>query len=511
MAFGTSSGEQHDSLEGWMIGSKYNPQDYHSGKETRDGLDRPLTDPPGKDTDQGFYNHPGDLGGTSTFSEPFRDLKDKGGILEKVPTSQIDREHHVPLVASALTDDNGQMYGMAIDHRIPPKPEYEKHLWQHEAYENEYMNHLVKIGYSSQDAYHKAHDWSTARESAAVEAEFGKDGLEDYKQHWRDASKIASEPSDRDRHPDAHTTRHGLDESELGVQLASADGSRTITEATIEAFQRAMRHFRRAPDNFVHEIVPPIPGGRAADAEAARDERWRQAIQDAGRRAGATSREQGPPQTFLEQAQQTPRPNNDLEDIRSALQTANERYQQTNQATSPQAQLREMVRQELERTASKVKVAATNAPPPKSIKLTHDPRFPSTSSKYWNFIDEEGKSRGYINLSVRGDDLHVNMVENYGNRDNQGMFMTNPELTKSLLEQIRKEYPNAKTISGYRISGARGVNDTKQKIKRSLVDLSRVEDKYKTIRSPRGWSRTGDMLPGGYEIQIPQQDIYEQE
>jgi hypothetical protein len=132
----------------------------------------------------------------------------------------IDRTHHVPLVASALTDSDGQMYGMAIDHRIPAKPEYEKHLWKHEAYENDYMNDLVKTGMSSQDAYHKAHDWSTARESAAVTAEFGEKGLEDYKQHWRDASAIAAEPTDRERHPDAHTTKHGLDESELGQKYA---------------------------------------------------------------------------------------------------------------------------------------------------------------------------------------------------------------------------------------------------------------------------------------------------
>lgn len=131
----------------------------------------------------------------------------------------VDRTHHVPLVASALTDDEGTMYGMAIDHRIPENQDYEKHLWDHEAFENEYMNHLTKIGYNSQDAYHKAHDWSTARESAAVQAEYGEQGLEDYKQHWRDASSIAKEPTDAERHPDAHTTRHALDESELGAEL----------------------------------------------------------------------------------------------------------------------------------------------------------------------------------------------------------------------------------------------------------------------------------------------------
>src|SRR5579871_3837615 len=102
--------------------------------------------------------------------KPAGEFNSNPGTQVPYDENSIDRDHHVPLVASALTDDNGQMYGMAIDHRVPPKPEFEKHLWDHEAYENEYMNHLTKIGYTSQDAYHKAHDWSTQRESAAVEA-----------------------------------------------------------------------------------------------------------------------------------------------------------------------------------------------------------------------------------------------------------------------------------------------------------------------------------------------------
>jgi hypothetical protein len=158
------------------------------------------------------------------------------------PGATIDRGHHVPLVASALTDKDGQMYGMAIDHRIPPNPRYEKHLWNHEAYENDYMNDLVKNGMSSQDAYHKAHDWSTARESAAVTAEYGEKGLEDYKQHWRDAASIAAEPTDRPRHPDAHTTKHGLDEAELGREFGTPPKG-NVAESTIDVMKHALPAF----------------------------------------------------------------------------------------------------------------------------------------------------------------------------------------------------------------------------------------------------------------------------
>jgi hypothetical protein len=115
------------------------------------------------------------------------------------------------------------MYGVAIDHRVNVPPEYLPHLIEHERSENSYMNDLKKDGYSSQDAYHKAHDWATERESAAVIGEFGREGQDKYKQFFRDAASVASEPTDRDRHPDAHTTRHGLDESELNFPKPAND------------------------------------------------------------------------------------------------------------------------------------------------------------------------------------------------------------------------------------------------------------------------------------------------
>lgn len=200
---GSSDGKQYESEFDLALGRPVQPPEKPAGASK---------------VDPGMVRPPGTLPGMKPYPEqPGNPMHDR----EALPIN-IDREHHVPLVASALTDDKGEMYGMAIDHRIPPKPEYEKHLINHEAYENDYMNDLVKNGMSSQDAYHKAHDWSTARESAAVTAEFGEKGLEDYKQHWRDAASIAAEPTDRPRHPDAHTTKHGLDESELGKSFKMA-------------------------------------------------------------------------------------------------------------------------------------------------------------------------------------------------------------------------------------------------------------------------------------------------
>lgn len=135
----------------------------------------------------------------------------------------IDRNHHVPLVASAILDEKGNPTGdLAIDHRIPSKPEYEPYLHLHEMSETFHMNNLMKSGMNALDAYHEAHDKiATPIESAAVRADLGEDGQEAYKQFWREAASIAKEPTDKGRHPMAHTTVHGLDEGE-GIKLAMA-------------------------------------------------------------------------------------------------------------------------------------------------------------------------------------------------------------------------------------------------------------------------------------------------
>lgn len=128
----------------------------------------------------------------------------------------IDHDHHVPLVATALMDKDGQMTGMAVDHRLNFSDQDLKLLHLHESTELPWMQDYMKAGMSAPDAYHKAHDHATARETAASIAQWGEDGHEAYQQRMRDATAIASLDTDRGRHPDAHTTRYGLDESELG-------------------------------------------------------------------------------------------------------------------------------------------------------------------------------------------------------------------------------------------------------------------------------------------------------
>lgn len=153
----------------------------------------------------------------------------------------IERGYNVPLAASALTHDGESMYGVAVDHRIPSSHTFETgdkdrpgHTYDpaqfvalHEGAELPHMANLITGGQSAQDAYHEAHDKiATPTETAAVRAYAVKNNLnpdhfmDDYKQFWRDGAAMASEPSDKPRHPDAHTTKYGLDESESGYKVA---------------------------------------------------------------------------------------------------------------------------------------------------------------------------------------------------------------------------------------------------------------------------------------------------
>lgn len=139
-----------------------------------------------------------------------RDIRDQRRGLE------IDQTHHVPLVASAIMGQDGRMVGMAIDHRLKMSDDDKELLALHEGTELPYMNDLVKNGMSPPEAYAEAHKWATARETAASIAKWGPEGHEAYKDRMRENASIASQPSDQDRHPQAHTTVYGLDEHELG-------------------------------------------------------------------------------------------------------------------------------------------------------------------------------------------------------------------------------------------------------------------------------------------------------
>jgi hypothetical protein len=130
----------------------------------------------------------------------------------------IDRGHNVPLIASYTPT------GVAIDHRVDTDMEFEgkKHditpfLVAHENAER-VMDDMVKGGMDAKEAYGLAHDKVANPAEAAVRNAYAlKNGLdveEFNKAYWShiDAQKkIAAEPSDKEKHPEAHTTIYGLD------------------------------------------------------------------------------------------------------------------------------------------------------------------------------------------------------------------------------------------------------------------------------------------------------------
>lgn len=202
MSVGSSSGEQYESQEQFTMGI--------GGPEKATGASK--------------YN-PG------TQVAPIKDLPSEFPKAPGPESFHIDRTKDVPLAASALHKD-GQFYGIAIDKDAPktdmgiPGWDPAHGVFLHERAEFDHMNNLIKSGMSTTDAYHEAHDKiATPMETAYVRAVASVNGKdpdafhEEYKQYWRDVTSNSTAKEDPDRHPDAHTTTFGLDESELGRGL----------------------------------------------------------------------------------------------------------------------------------------------------------------------------------------------------------------------------------------------------------------------------------------------------
>ena len=88
--------------------------------------------------------------------------------------------------------------------------------------------------------------------------------------------------------------------------------------------------------------------------------------------------------------------------------------------------------------------------------------------------DEKGNPVGTINLSEQNSGKHlyiemVNGINGLGPRD------FGPALMKSILRQLKAEFPNAETLSGYRVSGMREKFDTMKEVSIKL-DAAKPED-----------------------------------
>lgn len=101
------------------------------------------------------------------------------------------------------------------------------------------------------------------------------------------------------------------------------------------------------------------------------------------------------------------------------------------------------------------------AEPPKTIKLEereYDERYKSLYIKdpqrQFNFVDEEGRTRGDVRFTIenQGKDLHVDMVSGW---ESGGAHSFGGKNMRSILKQIKEQFPEAEKLYGWRISSAR--------------------------------------------------------
>jgi hypothetical protein len=127
--------------------------------------------------------------------------------------SEVDRSHSVPLLAASTPN------GIAIDHRVNTNMEYEgkvhdltPFLKVHEDAEREPYYANKEAGMDPKEAYELAHDKvAIPAETSARNAYAIKNGLDPedfgkaYNNHMQQQMKVAMEPTDVTRHPEAHT------------------------------------------------------------------------------------------------------------------------------------------------------------------------------------------------------------------------------------------------------------------------------------------------------------------
>lgn len=113
----------------------------------------------------------------------------------------------------------------------------------------------------------------------------------------------------------------------------------------------------------------------------------------------------------------------------------------------------------------KVRLERTNEITEGDLKGTHE----------FDFVDRDGKPLGDIQLTDEGKNLHVDYMRAKG-----GIWAFGPQVVADIFKQLREAFPEARTISGDRISGAREklqedvpiAERQTQRIYRSLYPLS---------------------------------------
>lgn len=88
----------------------------------------------------------------------------------------------------------------------------------------------------------------------------------------------------------------------------------------------------------------------------------------------------------------------------------------------------------------------------------------------WRLIDDKGNKIGHLELTPMGDKLYIDVIQGMNGLGPQDF---GPALMRSLFRQIKENYPEAKQVGGFRISGAREKAGTEAE---AWIKLDRLEE-----------------------------------
>lgn len=126
-------------------------------------------------------------------------------------------------------------------------------------------------------------------------------------------------------------------------------------------------------------------------------------------------------------------------------------------------------------------------PPPVSLRRV-EPRNPGDHS--YDVVDSEGKTLAILDVQPKGDRLEVGWI---GGEDGAEASLGSAKV-RAVLRQLADQYPDAKTIGGIRVGGARGgiMEDVQAPLIRARDDAITARDAAKAARAE---AREAGQLP----------------
>lgn len=117
----------------------------------------------------------------------------------------------------------------------------------------------------------------------------------------------------------------------------------------------------------------------------------------------------------------------------------------------------------------------------------------------FDLLDENGIARGHLSLSEQkgGKQLYVEMIQGGGTAKMYDPNFFGPALMRSLLKQIKEEFPNAESITGHRVSGARekaGTYEAPSAI--PVVKFDQMDDPALDLRKIFEGGQSFSVMPG---------------